>query len=110
LRAADVLWTKPSELSFYCALGLPIVMAPPVGAQEKANQEWLLRLGAATAQDDPADAHEWFFDLLDTGWFAEAAMEGFVEGEALALQRMATIISSGAAALPGLALAADPRS
>lgn len=95
LRTADVLWTKPSELSFYCALGLPIMMAPPVGSQEKANQEWLLRLGAGTVQDDPADAHEWFFDLLDTGWFAEAAMEGFVEGEQLATQRITRVLERG---------------
>ena len=107
LRSADVLWTKPSELSFYSALGLPIVMAPPVGAQERANQAWLLRLGAGTMQDDPADAHEWFFDLLGTGWFAEAAMEGFVEGEALASQRIATIVSSNGAAPPAVVLTAD---
>ena len=102
LRTADVLWTKPSELSFYCALGLPIIMAPPVGAQEKANQEWLLRLGAGTVQDDPGDAHEWFFDLLDTGWFAEAAMEGFVEGEQSATERIGRVLCGGVVT-PGLA-------
>jgi hypothetical protein len=101
LRTADVLWTKPSELSFYCALGLPIIMAPPVGAQEKANQEWLLRLGAGTMQDDPANAHEWFFDLLDTGWFAEAAMEGFVEGEQSATERIRRVLQGGAVATKG---------
>ncbi len=92
LRAADILWTKPSELSFYCALGLPIVMAPPIGAQEKANEEWLLRLGAATLQGDPGDTHEWLFDLLDSGWFAEAAMEGFVEGEQQATPQIGAIV------------------
>lgn len=96
LRAADILWTKPSELSFYCALGLPIVMAPTIGAQEKANEEWLLRLGAATRQGDPGDTHEWLFDLLDSGWFAEAAMEGFVEGEQLATPQITAIVKSAA--------------
>jgi hypothetical protein len=97
LRTTDVLWTKPSELSFYSALGLPIILAPPLGAQEKANREWLLRLGAGTLQDDPADADEWFFDLLETGWFAEAAMEGFVEGETLASRAIAAILRQAAA-------------
>jgi hypothetical protein len=32
MRETDILWTKPSELSFYSALGIPIVMAPPIGS------------------------------------------------------------------------------
>ena len=83
LRKTDVLWTKPSELSFYTALGLPVVMAPPLGSQEQANKEWLLQLGSGIPQEDPAYASEWFFDLLESGWFAEAAMQGFVEGDKL---------------------------
>jgi hypothetical protein len=96
LRTTDVLWTKPSELSFYSALGLPVVFAPTIGAQEKANREWLLRLGAAMVQDDPALAHEWLFDLLASGWFAEAALEGFVEGEPLATRRIIETLTAGA--------------
>ena len=92
LRRTDVLWTKPSELSFYTALGLPIVMAPPLGAQEQANKEWLLQLGSGIAQEDPAYASEWFFDLLESGWFAEAAMQGFVEGEQLGSYNIRRII------------------
>lgn len=97
LRTTDILWTKPSELVFYSALGLPIVMAPPLGAQEQANQQWLLRLGAGVVQDDPANADEWVFDLLESGWFAEAAVEGFVEGESAASQRIEAILRTGAA-------------
>jgi hypothetical protein len=100
LRATDVLWTKPSELSFYSALGLPLVLAPPLGAQERANQEWLLRLDAGTVQDAPADADEWFFDLFKSGWFAEAAMAGFVDGEQLASQEIARVLERAAAAKP----------
>ncbi len=83
LRTTDVLWTKPSELSFYTALGLPIVMAPLLGSQEWANLAWLERLGGAVMQDDPRYATEWLFDLIDSGWLAEAAMEGFIDGEQL---------------------------
>ena len=81
LRKTDILWTKPSELVFYTGLGLPIIIAPPVGSQEYFNQEWLLELGSGIEQKDPEHADEWLFDLLEDGWFAEAAMQGFVEAE-----------------------------
>jgi hypothetical protein len=92
LRTTDILWTKPSELSFYSALGIPIVLAPPLGSQEWANQEWLLRLGAGTCQDDVRYVDEWLFDLLDSGWFAEAAVEGFVEGAAAGTLEIGAIL------------------
>ncbi len=81
LKKTDILWTKPSELSFYTSLGLPIVIAPSIGSQEDFNREWLLRLGSGILQENPEYADEWLFDLLEKGWFAEAAMQGFIEGE-----------------------------
>ena len=81
LRKTDILWTKPSELSFYTALGLPIIIAPTIGSQEDFNQEWLLKLGSAILQENPSYTNEWLFDLLKSGWFAEASMQGFIEGE-----------------------------
>jgi len=81
LRITDILWTKPSELSFYTALGLPVIIAPSIGSQEDFNKEWLLRLGSGMLQKNPKYTDEWLFDLLESGWFAEAAMQGFVEGE-----------------------------
>lgn len=79
LRQTDILWTKPSELSFYTALGLPIVMSDPIGSQEKFNQRWLTTMASGTTQEDPAYAEEWLFDWLNSGWFAEAAMQGFLQ-------------------------------
>ena len=38
LRKTDILWTKPSELSFYSALGLPIIISPGIGSQEDFNR------------------------------------------------------------------------
>ena len=81
LRKTDILWTKPSELSFYSGLGLPIIIAPPIGSQERFNQRWLLNSGFAINQQDPDYTDEWLIDLLERGWFAEAAMEGFIETE-----------------------------
>ncbi|MFA4871995.1 MAG: hypothetical protein WC610_02980 [Patescibacteria group bacterium] len=79
LRTTDILWTKPSELSFYCGLGLPIIMAPPIGSQEIFNQRWLQSIGAGINQDDPRYANEWLSDWLKSGWLAEAAMQGYME-------------------------------
>ncbi|OGZ24252.1 MAG: hypothetical protein A2896_00175 [Candidatus Nealsonbacteria bacterium RIFCSPLOWO2_01_FULL_43_32] len=83
LRKTDILWTKPSELSFYSALGLPIVIAPPIGSQEEFNQRWLLNSGFGILQKDVNYLEQWLFDWLDQGYLAECAMQGFVEGEKL---------------------------
>lgn len=79
LLTTDILWTKPSELSFYAGLGLPIIMAPTVGSQEEFNKSWLESTGAGVQQENPKYAHEWLFDWLKSGWLAEAAMNGFLD-------------------------------
>lgn len=83
LRKTDLLWTKPSELSFYTGLGIPIIMAPSIGSQEDFNRKWLLALGAGIPQENPVYANEWVFDYLNSGRFAEATMDGFIEVEKL---------------------------
>ena len=74
-----MLWTKPSELSFFAELGIPLILAPPVGSQEKFNRRWLINIGSGYDQKNPAFAHEWFWDSVNNGWFAKDAMAGFVE-------------------------------
>lgn len=96
LRNTDILWTKPSELSFYCALGIPIVIAPPIGSQEDFNREWLLNVGAAMDQFDPNYAHEWLFDYLKDGWFAEAAMHGFLDAEKMGTYNIERLVEGRA--------------
>jgi len=78
LRTTDILWTKPSELSFYAGLGMPIIIAPTIGSQEEYNKAWLHAVNAGFEQEDPAYAHQWLFDWLESGWLAEAAMSGFL--------------------------------
>jgi len=95
LRTTDILWTKPSELSFYTALGLPIIIAPSIGSQEDFNREWLLKLGSAIPQENPRYTNQWLFDYLKSGWFAEAAMQGFIEGQRLGTFNIEKIICSG---------------
>jgi len=94
LRETDILWTKPSELSFYSALGIPLIIAPPIGSQEQFNMRWLLKSGFGMKQENLKYISQWLFDWLNEGYLAEAAMQGFVEGEKLGTYNIQKIISS----------------
>lgn len=86
LRRSDILWTKPSELSFYAALGIPILASEPVGSHEVSNMRWLIKGGYGMAQGDVNYLEQWFFDWLRSGYFAEKAIGGFLE-----LEKMGTL-------------------
>ncbi len=94
LRTTDILMTKPSELSFYAGLGIPIVIQPPIGSQEDFNRRWLMHVGAATSQENPKYTDEWLADLLNSGDLAEMAMQGFVEIENMGTYTIEKIISN----------------
>lgn len=79
LRTTDILWTKPSEMSFYTALGIPIIIAPPIGAHEISNKEWLEHIGSGFIQKSPEYVSDWLFYWLEDGRLADAAMHGFVD-------------------------------
>jgi len=95
LLSTDILWTKPSELSFYSALGLPIIMAPPIGSQELFNSAWLHAIGAGFEQEDPRYTHEWLFDWLASGWLAEAALHGFLDAPRMGAYHIEDIVLRG---------------
>ncbi|BDG09324.1 glycosyltransferase family protein [Anaeromyxobacter paludicola] len=88
LARADALWTKPSELSFYAALGLPVICAWPVGAHEKYNRRWLLQAGAGLKQGEPRFAAEWLPEWLADGTLAGAAFSGFLRLPKFGLYRI----------------------
>jgi len=94
LRKTDILWTKPSELSFYAGLGLPIIIAPSIGSQEDFNRKWLLHIGAGFLQENPKYTDQWLFDLLDSGRLAEGAMQGFVEIEKMGAYNIERVIAN----------------
>jgi hypothetical protein len=98
IRATDVLWTKPSELSFYAGLGIPIIMSPTIGSQEEFNQKWLLEVQAGIAQEDPDYCVQWFYDLLREGRLAESAWDGFLKARKYATYKIKEIIETGAMA------------
>jgi hypothetical protein len=94
LRETDILWTKPSELSFYTGLGIPMIIAPTIGSQEDFNKKWLLHIGSGLSQENPNYADQWFYDLLNAGDFAEAAMQGFMEIEKMGTYNIEKIIAN----------------
>lgn len=94
LHNTDILWTKPSELAFYTALGLPIIITPPLGAHEELNAKWLTTMGAGFMQENPAYADEWLFEWLDKGILAEAAWEGFSEAPKYGTYNVENIVFS----------------
>ena len=79
LKTTDILWTKPSELSFYCGLGIAIIMAPPIGSQEEFNRIWLNYMGGGVSQNDPRYTDEWLFDWIMSGGVARMAWNGYLE-------------------------------
>ena len=93
LNQTDILWTKPSELSFYTGLGLPIIMAPPIGSQEEFNALWLRTVGGGIPQNDPRHANEWLFDWWESGGLAKMAWSGFVEAPTHGTYRIEEIIT-----------------
>ncbi len=95
VRDTDILWTKPSEISFYSALGLPIIMTPALGSQETFNRRWLQEIGAGIRQEDPDYADEWIFDKLKDGIFAGLAWSGFLRARKLGLYRIEEVLRTG---------------
>jgi hypothetical protein len=77
LLRTDVLWTKPSELSFYPALGYACVLSRPVGSHERYNRRWLREHGVGLKQQSLDHAQGWLEEWLEDGTLAGAAWSGF---------------------------------
>lgn len=88
LSRADLLWTKPSELSFYGALGLPLIFSDPVGHHERYNRRWAIDSGVGNKQYDPKHAGEWLWEMLKDGTFAGAAWSGYMRMPKFGLYRI----------------------
>ena len=95
MQTTDVLWTKPSELSFYCALGIPVIMTPAIGPQEKCNKRWLREIGAGFKQKNPKHTNQWLFDMLKKGRLAEAAWNGFLKGRKYGTYNILDFLETG---------------
>jgi hypothetical protein len=78
LAETDVLWTKPSEMTFFSALGLPLILSAPVGVHERYNRRWAIENGPGLKQRDPLYAEYWMREWLNEGTLAAAAWYGFL--------------------------------
>jgi hypothetical protein len=88
LTDADILWTKPSELSFYSALGIPLLFSPSVGAHERYNRRWVTNSGAGFRQGQLRHADQWLWEMLKDGTFAGAAWTGYMRMPKFGLYRV----------------------
>lgn len=92
LETTDILWTKPSEMSFYCGLGIAIIMAPPIGSQEEFNRVWLNYVGGGVSQQNPDYTNEWLFDWINSGGVAKMAWNGYIEAPTHGTYRIEDIV------------------
>jgi hypothetical protein len=100
LRNTDIIWTKPSEMSFYTALGFPVITSDPIGSHEKWNLQWLEHIGSAFKQEDPNFIKDWLFYWLDSGRFAQSALDGFTEAPTLGTYVIEDLILKNRYGLP----------
>jgi hypothetical protein len=96
MRTTDILWTKPSELSFYSGLGIPIIMTPTIGSQERFNRQWLFEIHAGMKQENPDYTEQWLYDLLENGTIADMAWSGFLKARKLGTEKIFEILRTGA--------------
>ncbi|MCX6155553.1 MAG: hypothetical protein NT007_15480 [Candidatus Kapabacteria bacterium] len=96
LRNTDILWTKPSELSFYVALGIPILIMPPVGTHEECNGQWLKKIHAGIEQPGSLEfTNEWLFELIENGNFADIAFNGYLKARKFGTYKIEELLATG---------------
>jgi hypothetical protein len=78
LGRTDILWTKPSELTFFGALGIPLVLAKPVGVHERFNLRYAREQGVGVKQRNAAYIGTRIDEWLGDGTLAAAAWSGFM--------------------------------
>lgn len=89
LATTDLLWTKPSEITFFAALGLPLVLTPPIGSQEHHNRRWAEDQGAALRAPAAGETARILTRWLTDGTLAATAWNGFLHLPKQGLYRIA---------------------
>jgi hypothetical protein len=95
LAETDILFTKPSEMTFFAALGLPLVFSWPVGVHERYNRRWAIEGGAGLKQRDLRFTSGWIHEWLQDGTLAGAAWSGFMRLPKFGLYRILEIVAKG---------------
>ncbi len=112
LAETDILWTKPSEMTFFAALGIPLVLTPPVGHHELYNRRWAIENGGGLKQRHPDYAGFWIREWLAEGTLAAAAWFGFLRFPKFGLYQILDRVGAPQPTATGLAFAPalEPRS
>ena len=77
LKSVDVIITKPSEMVFYAALGIPMIFLPPIGDHEARNREYLIDNKCAVDMSSIRDFPRWLDKSRKTGQLLELAEMGY---------------------------------
>ncbi len=96
MAETDILWTKPSELTFYAALGIPLLLTAPVGVHERFNRRFAREEGVGLKQRDPRHIGDRLSELLADGTLAAAAWSGFLRLPKFGTYRILEELGGGA--------------
>ncbi len=77
LKSTDLIITKPSELVFYAALGMPMIFLPPIGSHEARNREYLIENGCAVDLPDVSQFPGWLGENRKNEKLLNLAEEGY---------------------------------
>lgn len=112
LAETDILWTKPSEMTFFAALGIPLVLTKPVGHHEEYNRRWAIENGGGLKQRHPDYAGFWIREWLNEGTLAAAAWFGFLRFPKFGLYEILERVGAQQPAATGMTStpALEPRS
>jgi hypothetical protein len=77
LKSSDVIITKPSEMVFYAALGIPLIFLPPIGAHEAKNRNYIFENECAVNMVPASDFPRWIEKSRRKGLLLELAENGF---------------------------------
>lgn len=95
MLTTDLLITKPSEVSFYAGLGIPVLMTPPIGSQEEYNRKWLIKMKAGIDLPQKSELEQWFIETLNSGNFANLALNGWENIEKAGFYNIIDYLDSG---------------
>lgn len=92
LPVLDVLWTAASPWVFYAGLGLPIIIQPPVGAQEEARYSWIRGVQAGLPPLELETLSEWLIDWKRSGGLARLAWNGYGSAPSMGYERLRDLL------------------
>lgn len=88
LARTDILWTRPNELTFYAALGIPLLLTEPAGPHERFNARFAAQHGLSLPVRSPRTVADRITQWLYDGTLAANAWSGFMRLPKFGTQRI----------------------